>query len=118
MQFNINIKKNMQIKIISQNLNLSDGQESFIREKVEKLSTYAVRISDESTEIKVDLSYKQSKDPKDAYSCKLTLFVPGDTLRAEGRSDSLRSVLDETIEKITGQIERYKNKTQRISEHK
>ena len=108
----------MQIKIISQNLNLSDEQESFIREKVEKLSTYAARISDESTEIKVDLSRKQSKDPEDAQSCKLTLFVPGDTLRAEGRSESLRNVLDETIEKIKGQIERYKNKTQHISEHK
>ncbi len=108
----------MQVKIISQNLNLSDEQEVMIHEKVEKLSTYAARISDESTEIKVDVSYKQSKSPEDSYSCKLTLFVPGDTLRAEGRSDSLRSVLDETIEKITGQIERYKNKTQRINEHK
>lgn len=108
----------MQIKIISQNLNLSDEQERLIRGKVEKLSTYAARISDESTEIKVDVSYKQSKSPEDAYSCKLTFFVPGDTLRAEGRSDSLRNVLDEIIEKIKGQIERYKNKTQFINEHK
>ena len=108
----------MQIKIISQNLNLSEEQEAMIQEKVGKLSTYAARISDESTEIKVDLSHKQSKDPEDAYSCKLTLFVPGDTLRAEGKDGSLRSVLDETVDKITGQIERYKNKTQFIDSHK
>lgn len=113
-----NINKNMQVKIISQNLNLSSEQEALITEKVEKLSTYAARISDESSEIKVDISYQQSKNPEDSYLCKLTLFIPGDTLRSESENESLRSVLDEAIEKIKGQVERYKDKTQHISEHK
>lgn len=108
----------MQIRLVSQNLNLSDEQVAMINEKVGKLSTYAARISDESSEIKVDISYKLSKVPEDSYSCKLTLFVPGDTLRSEAKNDSLRNVLDESIEKIKGQIEYYKDKTQGISKHK
>lgn len=116
--FIINKKTDMQIRIISQNITLSDEQEAMITEKVEKLSTYAVRISDESTEIKVDIGYKNSKSPEDSYSCSLTLFVPGDTLRAEALDGSLRNVVDDTVEKIKGQIERYKDKTQHISEHK
>jgi len=89
-----------------------------VHKKVEKLTTYAACISDESSEIKVDIAYQKSKKPEDAYLCVLTFFVPHGTLRAEARHESLRSVIDEVIEKIKGQIEYYKAKVCHLNEHK
>lgn len=100
----------MQIKIIAQNINLNEAQDDMIRQKVEKLATFAARISDESSEIKVDISYEKTKNPEQAYRCVLTLFVPQHTLRGKARNESLRNVVDEVIEKVRGQIEHYKAK--------
>ena len=108
----------MQIKIVSQNLNLNKAQEDMIRQKVEKLATFADRVSDESSEIKVEISYEKTKKPEDAYRCVLTLFVPQDTLRAKSRDESLRNVVDEVIEKVKGQIEHYKSKINRMDKRK
>lgn len=108
----------MQIKILTQNIKLNKAQEVMVRKKVEKLTTYAARISDESSEIKVDISHQKSKKPEDAYLCVLTLFVPRNILRAEARHESLRSVIDEVVEKIKGQIEYYKAKVCHLNEHK
>lgn len=108
----------MQINIIAQNLKLNKAQEGMISKKVEKLATFAARISDASSKIKVDISYEKTKKPEHAYYCMLTLFVPRDTLRAETRNESLRSVIDEVIEKVKGQIEHYKAKISRINERR
>ena len=100
----------MQIKIHSQHLNLSDSQNEMIESKVGGLVHFADRLSDESTEIKVNFSYEQSRKSEDAYECELTIFAPMDTLRAHSRSKSLENALDEVIEKMKGQIENYKAK--------
>jgi ribosomal subunit interface protein len=108
----------MQIKITSQNISLSKDQEDLIRSKVEKLATYAGKIYDESTEIKVEILHEHSKKPEQAYGCILTIFVPKSTLRAEARMESVRSVVDEAIEKIKSQIEHYKAKLLHMNDKK
>jgi ribosomal subunit interface protein len=105
----------MQIKIVAQNIKLNEAQEKMVRSKIEKLATYAARVSDESSEIKIDISHEKSKKPEHAFRCVLTLFVPRDTLRAKARHESLRSVIDEVVEKVKGQIERYKVKVQHVN---
>ncbi len=106
----------MQIKFHTQNVDLSEERQAYIREKFEKITHWADRISDESSEIKVDLIHQDSKKPEDAYECHLTVYVPGDTLRAEAHSDSLENAVDEVIEKIKSPIERYKDKTHHMSD--
>ncbi len=108
----------MQTKIIAQNISLSKDQEEQIRAKVEKLATYADKISDTSSEIKVEISHEHSKKPEQAYHCVLTIFVPKSVLRAEARMESLRSVVDEVVEKIKTQIEHYKAKLHHMDERK
>ena len=98
----------MQIKINTQHLTLNEGQEERIHSKIEKLTTLAGRLSDESSEIKVDLIYEQARRVEDAYVCHITFFVPGDTLRAEARHESLENAVDEVIDKLKPQIEHYK----------
>ncbi len=108
----------MEIKIHTRNVHLGEEREALIRQKFEKLTNFAHRISDESSEIRVDLAHEESRKNEDAYVCTLTLFVPQDTLRAESRSGSLETAVDEVIEKIKGPIEHYKDKTHHISERK
>lgn len=108
----------MEIKIHTRDVRLGVEREQEIRERFGKLTKFADRIGDESTEIRVDLIHEESRKKEDAYSCILTLFVPQDTLRAEGRSASLETAIDEVLEKIKGPIERYKDKLHHISDRK
>lgn len=108
----------MEIKIHTRNVHLGEGREKAIREKFEKLSKLAHRISDASSEIRVDIEHEEARKNDDAYVCTLTLFVPQDTLRSESRSGSLETAIDQVIEKIRGQIEHYKDKVHHISERK
>lgn len=106
----------MEIKLHTQHVQLSDERKAYFLEKFEKVTHFASRLSDESTEMKVDLIHQSSKKLEDAFECHLTIFVPHDTLRAEAHSDSLENAVDEVIEKIKAQIERYKDKEHHISE--
>ena len=100
----------MNINIHTQHISLNPAHEESIQSKAEKLFHFADRLSDESSELKIDLIHENAKKMEDAYTCHLTFFVPKDTLRAEAQSDSIDSCLDEAIEKIKVQIEKYKAK--------
>ena len=106
----------MEIKIHSQHMELSAAQKEAIEAKCSKLAQFANRVSDDSSEIRDDVAHEASKRPEDAYVCKLTLFVPHDTLRAEARDSSLENAVDDVLEKIKAPIEHYKDKTHHISE--
>lgn len=108
----------MEIKMHTQNVELGAERETYIRQKFEKLTQFADRISDESSEIRVDLVHEETRETDDRYLCTLTLFIPGETIRAESRSGSLESAVDDVIEKIKKPIEHYKDKTHHISERK
>ena len=105
----------MEIKLHTRDVRLGKEREKVIRQKFEKLCKFADRIGDESSEIKVELAHEEAKKIEDSYVCILTLFVPHDTLRAESRSASLETAVDEVLEKVKGPIERYKDKTQHLS---
>ena len=108
----------MEIKIHTRGVALRPKQEAAISKKFEKLTKFADRIGDESTEIRIQLIHEASRKKDDAFICILTLFVPNDTLRVESRSGTLETAIDEVLEKIKGPIERYKNKTHHISDRK
>lgn len=106
----------MEIKILANHINLSDDQRSEVERKVEKLSTYAHKIADESSTIKVELTHEAAKNSSEAFVCIITLFVPNEILRAEARGATMDNALDEVIEKLKAPIERYKDKIHHISE--
>lgn len=100
----------MQIKINTQHLTLIPEQEARILKKMEHLTHLGARLADEASEIKVDLSFESSRRPNDAYACHVTFFVPRNVLRAESHSDTLDNAVDEVVDKLKTQIERYKAK--------
>ena len=103
----------MQIKIKSKHINLSDGQKNTIHDKVGRLQHLADRLSDDSTEFRVEIRHEKSRKTKDAYICQLTIFAPNTVIRSETRNDSISSAVDECMDKIKTQIERYKAKIHR-----
>lgn len=107
----------MQIKIKSQNLNLSDSQTEMIMEKVEKLAHFADRLGDESSEFRVEVSHAKSRKPADAYTCQLTIFAPHAVIRAESRDESVENAVDACLLKIRTQLDRYKAKIHHL-DHK
>jgi len=108
----------MEIKIQTQHVELGKEREAFLKEKFEKLTQFAHLIGDESSEIRVELVYQETKKSEDQYTCKLTLFVPHNILRAEAHDATLENAVDEVIVKIKTQIEHYKDKMHHISERK
>ena len=103
----------MQIKIKSKNLNLSDSQHEMIEKKVSKLHNLADRLSDESTEFRIEVRHEKSRKPADAYICQLTIFAPTAVIRAETRDESIENAVDSCMEKIKHQIDKYKSKIHR-----
>lgn len=103
----------MQIRIKTQHLNLSDRQRQSIQTKVEKLQNLADRLGDESTEFRVEIKHEKSRKLSDAYICQLTIFAPQAVIRAETRHETIENAIDDCLDKIKTQIERYKSKIQR-----
>lgn len=100
----------MQIKIKSEHLNLSDNQKEAIHAKIEKLSHLADRLTDESTEIKVEVKHEKTRKSDHSNVCQITIFAPSGVIRSESRKDTLESAIDDAVGKIKQPIERYKAK--------
>ncbi len=77
----------MQINIHCDHLALSAAQEASVRKKFEKITRLADRLSDEASEVRVKLVHAHAEKPQFRYSCEVTIFAPGATLRAEARKD-------------------------------
>lgn len=103
----------MQVQIRSKDLNLSEIQKDYIQSKVDKLATFAERIKDESSEIRVEIEQSKSKNLDQKYVCQITMFVPGAVLRAETKEETVEAVIDSAEQKLIAQIERYKSKQNR-----
>lgn len=103
----------MEIKIKSQHLNLSDQQRESIERKVEKLTHLSDRLTDESTEIKVEVKHEKTRQHDHANVCQITIFAPQSVIRSESRKDTLENAIDDAVSKIRSQIERYKAKMHR-----
>jgi ribosomal subunit interface protein len=108
----------MELKIQTHHVELGEEREAYLRQKFEKLTQFACRVGDESSEIRVEFEHEEARKTDDKYVCRLTLFVPQDTLRAESRGATLESAVDEVIEKVKSQIEHYKSKTHHMTERK
>ena len=107
----------MQIHIHEQHISLTDIQKERITEKVKKLTNLAARLGDESTEIKIEVEYQDTRREDQSHICRLTFFPPQATIRAEAMSDTLDNAVDEAVSKLKAQIERYKEKVQRLGDH-
>ncbi|HEY59106.1 MAG TPA: ribosome-associated translation inhibitor RaiA [Anaerolineae bacterium] len=97
----------IEINIFTKNLGLTDDIRKKLTNKATKLNRFLKQID----EARIDLTYtKSARDADDRYVAQITLHGRGFILRAEERAENIRSAIDQVIDKIHRQIERYKGK--------
>ncbi|MDD4352332.1 MAG: HPF/RaiA family ribosome-associated protein [Candidatus Gracilibacteria bacterium] len=102
----------MNINFTAKNLELRENQTEYILEKIKKLSKYGERLADESTQGKVDVEQDLKHASGKIIFLAATIYVPGDTLRAEVRATTVEEAADFAYEKLKSQAESYKAKTE------
>lgn len=87
-----------------------DKVRDYVEKKVSKLDHYLPEIS----EVRVDLSVeKKARDADDRQVVQVTVPLRGTILRTEERAADMFIGIDEAVEKMQRQIERYKTKHRR-----
>jgi putative sigma-54 modulation protein len=100
----------VKVEISTRNLELTDRLRDYVTKKVSKLDRYLDRLE----EAKVDLSYvKSARSAGDRQVAQITVRGRGALLRAEERTDDIYSSIDNALEKINRQVERYKGRSRR-----
>jgi len=100
----------MQVDIFTQNMELTERIDNYVRNKVDKLD----RLLKDIDECRIDLNHaKSARSASDRHVAQITIRGKGFILRSEERSDDVFSAFDATMDKIQRQIERFKGKRYR-----
>lgn len=96
----------MQVTITTKNLELGESLRAYVESKTGRLDRYLPEID----EAHVELTNQNTRDAQDSQVAQITLFSKGTVLRTEERSSDMRSSIDTALDKMTGQIRRFKGK--------
>lgn len=97
----------MKVDIFGRDFEVTDRLQDYVEKKAGKLDRYLNSIRN----IRVDLSHaKTARDPQDRYAAQITVEGKRVVLRAEERTDDIRTAFDASINKMQRQIARYKGK--------
>jgi putative sigma-54 modulation protein len=100
----------MQVDIFTQNMELTERIDNYVRNKIDKLD----RLLKDIDECRIDLNHaKSARSASDRHVAQITIRGKGFILRSEERSDDVFSAFDATMDKIQRQIERFKGKRYR-----
>ena len=100
----------LKIDTFARNMELTDRIVEYVNKKVGKLGRHIPNVD----ETRVDLSYvKSARSATDRQVAQITIRGKGFILRVEERADDLFAAIDEAVDKMQRQIERYKGKHQR-----
>ncbi|MBA4398798.1 MAG: ribosomal subunit interface protein [Anaerolinea sp.] len=111
-EFYFVLEDTMDLKIdtFARNMELTDRVVEYVNKKVGKLGRHIPNVD----ETRVDLSYvKSARSATDRQVAQITIRGKGFILRVEERADDLFAAIDEAVDKMQRQIERYKGKHQR-----
>ena len=93
--------------IFVKDLELSEDLNDYIEKKSSRLDRYLNQIDEK----RIDLAFlKTAREPENRYVAQITLRGRGFILRAEERSSDIKIAVDQVLDKIERQIERYKGK--------
>jgi putative sigma-54 modulation protein len=93
--------------IFVKNLELSQDLNDYVEKKASRLDRYLNQIDEK----RIDLAFvKTAREPANRFVAQITLRGRGFILRAEERSSEIKSAVDQVLDKIERQIERYKGK--------
>ncbi|MEI6290421.1 MAG: ribosome-associated translation inhibitor RaiA [Chloroflexota bacterium] len=86
---------------------VTDHMSDYVNRKVAKLDRHL----DSIEQIRVELGFvKAARSASDRYVAQMTVNGKGFILRSEERSDDIRTAIDAAVEKLSRQVNRYKDK--------
>lgn len=95
------------VEVYGRDFEVTDHLHDYVVGKVAKFD----RILDTIDLVRVDLSHsKNARSASDRYTAQMTVSGKGFMLRSEERSDDIRTAMDEALEKLSRQINRFKDK--------
>ncbi len=98
------------LEIFGREFEVTDHIRDYVTKKVAKFDRHLDAIDD----IRIDLAFvKAARSAADRYVAQMTVRGKGFILRSEERSDDIRTSLDAAVEKLSRQIDRYKDKRKR-----
>ena len=96
----------MRCKVTFRHMKASDSIRSYVEEKVSKLDRL---VSEERSEVHVVISIEKLQ-----HIAHFELIIAGALrVRADDRSDNIRTSIDVAIDKMVGQVKRYRSKTKK-----
>jgi putative sigma-54 modulation protein len=99
----------LEVEIYTRNMELTDRIKEYVEKKVGKLDRYLSGID----QARVDLAFaKSARSASDRQVAQITVRGKGIILRAEERADDIFAAIDNSLEKLQRQMERYKGKRQ------
>jgi len=95
------------LEIFGSDFEVTDHIRDYVTKKVEKFDRHLGAIND----IRVDLAHiKAARSAADRYVAQMTVRGKGFILRAEERADDIRTAMDKSVDKLSRQIVRFKEK--------
>ena len=98
----------MNIQHFEKGFHYNDIELLSVATKIGKLATYCGIVKDESSYIRIEAERRETEKKRDAMKVMITVKLPKKVLRAESRRPDVVEAVDRCIEKLTGQLKKYK----------
>ncbi len=98
----------MHVEHFEKGVRYNDQELILLAKKIGKLATYCRFLKDEGSSIRVEAEKRDTKKNRDQVKVMVTVHLPKKILRVESRKYMALEALDSCIDKLEGQIEKYK----------
>lgn len=98
----------MNIQHFEKGFHYNDKELLVVARKIGKLATYCKKVKDDSSVIRIDSENRKTEKKRDAMKVTVTVTLPKKVLRAESRRPDAIEGLDRCVDKLTGQLKKYK----------
>lgn len=96
----------MKVSVHGRNIEVTDWIEEYVEKKVKRVERQVPTVN----EVRVEISQHDTRSAADRYTVQVTLGSNGQILRAEETSGDVYAAIDEAVDKLARQIERFKGR--------
>ena len=99
----------MRLQVKGKNLDVSDSIRSYAEDKLRKIERQLA----DPTQIELELSIERNPSISANHVAEATIWTKGPTLRAREASGDMRASIDQLVDKLERQVQRYRQKRRR-----
>ena len=96
----------MQLQVKGKNLDVTPAIRTYAERKIGKLARQLAG----PTRIELELSAERNPSITDSQVAEATIWTKGPVLRAKGATPDMRASIDELVDKLARQVDRYRDK--------